>query len=172
MNYYPENINDINVLKTLINTGIDINQKYTDFAVLQYYNYSGTLLHDALRNELYPNAKYLIESGANINEPDSYGNTALHIAATHNNLEMVKYLIEHGAAVDVSNIYGSTPLLCAARHSNIPLVEYLLDSGADKDHVDNMNRTAMDKAGGLHNWDVVEFIESYELVPTKGVQPA
>jgi len=170
MNNYPENINDINVLKTLISTGtIDINQKYTHYIALYYYNYYGTLLHKASNNNIFPNVKYLVESGSNINEPDTYGNTALHYAAKHNNIDMVKYLVKHGANVDALNIYGCTPLFHAAVYSNISLIEYLLNAGADKDHVDKDNETVMNVAAARHHWDVVEFIESYEGVPTKGV---
>ena len=41
-------------------------------------------------------AKFLLEHGANLDQPDNYGRTPLHIAAAVDYPEMVKFLIANG----------------------------------------------------------------------------
>jgi ankyrin repeat protein len=110
-----------------------------------------------------------IKSGTNINNQDVYGNTALHYAARSKNFDRVKYLIELGANVNVINRFGYTPAFYALSSKNIHMIQYLLDSGVDKNHIDDDGFTIRDIAAMRHYDDVVHFIESYEPVPTKGV---
>jgi ankyrin repeat protein len=81
---------------------------------------------------------WLLEHGANPNEPDSVGMAPLHrvvVAATRRpeqKIRLIGSLLNHGADIDVTeNSYGVTPLHLAAATFNKDVVEFLLRNGAD-----------------------------------------
>ena len=75
----------------------------------------------------------LIDTGANVNEPDENGFTPVMIAANGQNPEILKTLIKAGADVGAIFKYGETPLMQAARGwcANPEIVKILLNAGAD-----------------------------------------
>jgi len=205
MDPFPEINGDIDIVKNIINSGVDINKKYT--------NEHKTLLGYATRHGYIPIVKYLVESGAFIDILDFKGYTplflaigyvdgidrielvrylldngadpnhrldakyymfdnwtVLHTAAFYCDIDIVKILVEHGAHVDSVDSEGYTPLFYAAQRNTIDMIQYLLDNGADKTHLNTGGQTAaacaIDSANRYAN---AEFIESYEPVPTKGV---
>lgn len=54
--------------------------------------------------------KFLVENGANINQPDNEGWIPLHAAASCGYLDIAEYLISQGAHVGAVNSEGDTPL--------------------------------------------------------------
>lgn len=70
-----------------------------------------TALHNAVVAGHYEVAKYLIESGCDINVQDGDGWTPLHCAASCNNLPLIRLLIENGAAIFATTSDNSTPLM-------------------------------------------------------------
>lgn len=79
-----------------------------------------------LRND-FDTARYLIEKGASINQPDLDGNTPLHEAAKEKEfLPILKFLLEKGAKIDLKNKNGETPLEVAIDHNNAAALPFLL----------------------------------------------
>lgn len=54
--------------------------------------------------------KFLVENGANINQPDNEGWIPLHAAASCGYLDIAEFLIGQGAHVGAVNSEGDTPL--------------------------------------------------------------
>jgi hypothetical protein len=82
----------------------------------------------------------LIESGADINEPDSNGYTPLMNAIWSENTEIVKALINKGADINAKDKNGYTAFL----HSdNYEIAKLLVDNGADVNVQDNKGMTKL-----------------------------
>ncbi|XP_009978872.1 PREDICTED: protein phosphatase 1 regulatory subunit 12A isoform X3 [Tauraco erythrolophus] len=76
--------------------------------------------------------KFLVENGANINQPDNEGWIPLHAAASCGYLDIAEYLISQGAHVGAVNSEGDTPLDIAEEEA----MEELLQNEVNKQGVD------------------------------------
>jgi len=120
--------------------------------------------------------KYLIESHAScididINALDTEGKIPLHYAAWVGKVEIIKYLIDHGANIHAKSYNLNTCLHFAAANCHFEAVKYFLDIGIDKGELNAFGYTAAGLVDSGH-WErdvVIEYIESYEYMPTKGV---
>ena len=106
---------------------------------------SPSLIGVPLRHRAY--LKYLLNWGANPNEPHSDGKTALHFYQTET--AVMRMLIEFKADVNMQDSSGDTPLHVAARKGRTAVAEMLLQNGASTDKVNNMNQTAFDVAAAF-----------------------
>ena len=91
-----------------------------------------TPLHEAVRYGNLSEAKMLLESGANVNAPDSIGKTPiLLIISGDEQLEVYKTLVEHGAVVTQKDMYGDS-VFHVATMSNVSeeVLSFLFDEGA------------------------------------------
>jgi ankyrin repeat protein len=70
----------------------------------------------------------LIESGASIDQPNTYRATPLLVAVREGLEEIVKELLEHGADVNVP--MDRTPFDFAAENNHFPIMKLLLQSGS------------------------------------------
>lgn len=94
VNLYP-----MEFFQCIVRYGYDVN-----FCYFQYYDLYD-LLTQALENEKYELAKFLVIEGANVNSKQSisYGSTTynsytpLKFAAMYSNIDMAKFLLAHGA---------------------------------------------------------------------------
>uniref|UniRef100_A0A3B3RJ24 Protein phosphatase 1 regulatory subunit n=1 Tax=Paramormyrops kingsleyae TaxID=1676925 RepID=A0A3B3RJ24_9TELE len=75
---------------------------------------------------------FLVQNGANINQPDNEGWIPLHAAASCGYMDIAKYLISHGANVGVVNSEGETPLDIAEEEA----MEELLQNEINRQGVD------------------------------------
>lgn len=81
--------------------------------------------------------KFIIDSGTDINSPNSAVNSALFSAIWSGGLDRVKFLVELGASVNPN--FGDdaddepTPLFSAIASGNLEIAEYLLNNGANLD---------------------------------------
>ncbi|MDR2778385.1 MAG: ankyrin repeat domain-containing protein [Rickettsiales bacterium] len=92
-----------------------------------------TLLLFSVESNSYLLTRYLIYSGASINESNSDMDSPLHRAANIGNVEMVKLLIENGANINAQNVLGETPLMIAIVKNHEGVIYTLLKNGADLD---------------------------------------
>lgn len=70
-------------------------------------------------------SKYLIEQGANINEPDGFGMTCLMWAAFNGNAELVTFLLQKGADKGAETENGMTALKAAKEQGHKEIVKLL-----------------------------------------------
>lgn len=76
--------------------------------------------------------KYLLDNGADVNQPTTDGESALIGATWGCHRHVARLLMAHGADVNIRNqAYGMTPLMFAVQCGDIKLVQFLIQSGAD-----------------------------------------
>jgi ankyrin repeat protein len=75
--------------------------------------------------------KFLVEKGADVNEPDPQGWAPLQNAARQRKDGVIKTLIELGADPNRTDVNGMTPLAAAVMRDHVPSVKALIENGAD-----------------------------------------
>lgn len=112
---------DIETVKEMISSGtVDVNEII----------FGKTFLHTASICNQLEIAKFLIESGIELNRLDRAKSSALINAVIKGNLEMVKLLCESGAELDTSNP-DNNPLFRAGPRHQEEIAQYLVDQGID-----------------------------------------
>lgn len=91
-----------------------------------------TALHQACIDDNVDMVKFLVENGANINQPDNEGWIPLHAAASCGYLDIAEFLIGQGAHVGAVNSEGDTPLDIAEEEA----MEELLQNEVNRQGVD------------------------------------
>ena len=87
-------------------------------------------LLEAVKAGNYASVKELIESGAEVNQPDKQGWTPLNWAAAKGNLEIVGLLLQHGADVFKAGRDQRTPAMIALAAGQAEVVKVLRQAEA------------------------------------------
>jgi ankyrin repeat protein len=103
-------------------------------------------LHNAAKSGDATEIIWLIDKGADINEPDTYNFTPLMYAVQKGDLDIVSALLNDGANPNRRNIAGATALMIAARHGHNDILTELLRHGADPKMKNDIGETALDIA--------------------------
>lgn len=127
---------DFLMIQKMINQGVDVNAKESDFGQ--------TPLHQAIHTMDEKILEMLIHAKADVNAKDNFGQTPLHLAITLDNKGIVKKLIEAKADVNLKNNKGYTPLHAAAFEDNEEIVEILIKAKADMNAKNNADKTPSD----------------------------
>jgi ankyrin repeat protein len=140
-------LGDINLIKELIDQGIDLNVRG---------DYKRTVLYDAIVKGFEDVVKLLCDHKAQVNIYDNAGKTPLHFAAIHNKLTIAKYLIIAGADVNAIDVNGNNPLFDAVFNSKgVPDIIILLkENGADYNIENNYGVSAKKLSETIGNFDV------------------
>jgi ankyrin repeat protein len=107
---------DIQLLKTLIDQGADVNAKNKE---------GETALMVASLEGRLDVAKLLVEKGADVNAKDSVGANALHYAAMGGSLDVIKYLVMKGADAQAKTEYGDTAAAISEMKGHRAAVDFL-----------------------------------------------
>lgn len=116
-----------------------------------------SILHYAALGEISEGQlKFLLASGANINQRCKGGGTPLHVAAMVQNLPVVKLLVEYEAEIDPVDDSGNTPL-----HSTFKADQavFLIEEGADPTIKNKKGNCFFDRA----KQDPVKYAEVLHL---------
>ena len=110
--------------------------------------YKNTLLYRALLKDDSPMARFLIESGIDINYGrEDIGGNALFGSIVVGSLEITKLILEKGADINKKNRSGYTPLDAAIFGGETEIAYFLMDKGAPLNLVDrdvsNLLRAAL-----------------------------
>ena len=122
------------IVEILMQKGLDINCKNDNGETPLYYTmYPRFFPLRCKVSHALEMAKFLIESGANIDEATVSDETPLIHAITNAKLDVVKLLISYGANVNRVGNSDSTPLHYAARCHirNAEIIKILIDNGAE-----------------------------------------
>ncbi|RUM72907.1 MAG: hypothetical protein DSZ09_00780 [Sulfurovum sp.] len=109
-----------------------------------------SLLQNAISDEEYDIAKFLIEKECNLDNQDDRGYTALHYilgSRDEANYKLFDDLIEKNVNLElVDDEYGNSPLMEAVLNPKIPLsmIQKLLEKGADPHHKNNVDKSPYD----------------------------
>jgi len=141
-------VNNIEIVKLLINFGSDLNQSYFEF----------TPLNLSIFQDNAEIANFLINSGCNINNIPEKGTSPLFLAISNKNTALSLVLIDKGADLNVQNSKGNTPLMEAIYLNNLDIIYKLVNCGADLNIRDNIGYTALMIATDLNNTDVVKHL--------------
>jgi quinoprotein dehydrogenase-associated probable ABC transporter substrate-binding protein len=91
----------------------------------------GQELSNAINASDAERIKFLVEKGADVNQPDPQGWTPLQNAARQRKDGIIKTLVELGADPNRPAEDGMTPLVAAAMRDHVPSVKALLEAGAN-----------------------------------------
>ena len=75
--------------------------------------------------------RYLLDAGANREQPEAAGRSPLLIAIKEGSKESSRVLIDHGANLEAVDSQDRTPLFWAIADDDVAMVEALLEAGAD-----------------------------------------
>lgn len=130
-------MNKIEVAKTLLDAGVDIN------AGSQYF---GTPLAVAIEDSVMSILEMLIGRGADVNHPARHGEYPLHLAAESGNVAAAELLIAAGAKVNIETDGSgkSTPMHAAASGGHAEVIKLLAKHGGDVNRAtEPYNRTPL-----------------------------
>ncbi|KAJ7788289.1 ankyrin repeat-containing domain protein, partial [Mycena olivaceomarginata] len=96
-------------------------------------NDGATPLHYASLRGHTDVAKFLIETGADVNVTDKDGVTPLHYTSLQGHTDVAKFLIDKGADVNATNKDRATPLHYASLRGHTDVSKFLTEKGADID---------------------------------------
>lgn len=143
---------NINMVETLLSTGIDINSSY---------NYgSETLLLIAVRQGDLQMTQFLLKHKADARRSPEI----LHAAVQTGNLQLVRLLYGSGARDGTRDIWsmGENALHSAASKGQTDIVEFLLSQGMNVNAVTGRDgETALQAAASTGIWDLVQLILDY-----------
>lgn len=107
----------VEILKCLLDLGVDINTNIYDYTLL---------MHAVKNGDYYDTVELLLEKGADINIVTGAGFSALMMAIVfcknYNNDNIIKLLINKGANLDLTDISDNTALMYAINHYGQPIV--------------------------------------------------
>lgn len=127
------------------------------FNVVNNEGYSPLLLACyRLNNEV---AKFLINSGSDINGKTKFG-TPLMACIVKGNNEIANLLIEKKADLNYSDMSGMNALLYAINFKNYEMVSALVKAGADIDFKDKNNKSALDYAIIMNDDLLIELLKN------------
>jgi ankyrin repeat protein len=141
---------DIEAVKTLLENGVDINEKG---------KFDAPALWFASLRDHAEIAKLLLDNGAYVDAKDSqWGATPFKAAAEMGHLEIARMLLAKGAYPYTKDKNGTTALMSASLHGHTDLVRLLLDIGADINAKDRADKTALHYASQKGQTEVIEIL--------------
>ncbi|WP_419770310.1 MAG: ankyrin repeat domain-containing protein [Candidatus Marinarcus sp.] len=124
---YAMKNNDAKLLQSVIDLGIDVDEKY----LIKKRNTYWTPLFIAISSKNSELFKSLIRKGANINYVDEDGLDLFYFAVYHTQLHMAKELVKAGYKPNINPKSKRHPLAIAVLNNDIEAIKYLLSLGFD-----------------------------------------
>jgi ankyrin repeat protein len=123
-------------------------------------------LHNAILRNRAEIAMLLIDSGADVNEPDGGKRTPLHLAVERNNVPILKALLAHKAKPNERDKAGWTPLHNAAAKDRVAIARALLEGGADIKTLSERGGTALHEGAASGSAEMVKLLLDAKADPT------
>lgn len=117
------------------------------------------LVSIAAQHDSFDVLKYMIECGAEIDEPNSKGETPLFTACTRPNLDIIEFLIESGSDYNRPNINGESPLHICCKFNHLLAAKVLLSQkNIDLDRPNVLGQTALFSSVSSNHLDLVKCL--------------
>ncbi len=152
-----ENVDDVNIVKYLIEKGADITLK----------NKVGmNALHYAVMLNSLEMVRFLVEQGLDVNSETNDKRTVFFVAVTEPYIDngIIDYLLEKGADINRKDIRGVTPLMSTLFVKNNTLGKFLIEKGADVTLQSNSGKTALHFAVDSSNFAKLGFVRDIDIV--------
>lgn len=149
--------NDVESLKRLLNSHVNINQ----------LEYGRSALQAACISNSIQAAELLIDKGINVNLRDlNTGATALHYCGLYNCYVIAEHVIGRNGKLDIIDNYGNQPLWTAVfnvkgKLERLQLVELFLKNRANKNHKNNAGRSPLDFANQVKYEPLLKLLNAY-----------
>ncbi|GLB10584.1 hypothetical protein AtubIFM57258_006992 [Aspergillus tubingensis] len=108
--------------------------------------------------------QFLLDEGADINQPGNGYGSPLAAAVSCSTYEVVQLLLNKGADVNNFDDMNGSPLGAAAYSGRLEVVQLLLNKGADVNNFDDMNGCPLGAAARLGGLEVVQLLVEYGAV--------
>ncbi|BCS01253.1 ankyrin repeat domain-containing protein [Aspergillus luchuensis] len=108
--------------------------------------------------------QFLLDEGADINQPGSGFGSPLAAAVRCSSYEVVQLLLNKGADVNKFDDMYESPLEVAADSGRLEVVQLLLNKGADVNKFDDMNKSPLGAAAHLGGLKMVQLLLEYGAV--------
>lgn len=134
-------VNNLNIVKLLVNKGVDINQIAKEENGTYYYE-GRSPLSLAVFKENADIVKFLLLHDANVNmdeEPILYTAVNWYDNYKKSSINIIKLLLDAGADIDV-RYSGNTPLITAIKKGYADVVKLLIEYGADVNYADKKGK--------------------------------
>lgn len=172
--------NDVQIVKYLIDQGVDVNQSTELCSPLTEAIMNNNLeivqllvdninrpdrvsLFHALDSDRYEIFKYLLDFVTDIDIVDHHGDNLVIALVNHYNIEALQLTIQRGCNLDFINRSGNTALMIAVREDLRSIVELLLDNGADLDIPNRNGQTASDIAIEIGHQELAAVMVRYTI---------
>lgn len=105
--------------------------------------------------------EFLLESGADIHETDTFGVGSIDVAIKFKRHDVVKLCVKNGIDLNVTKRKsGITPLMLASCFNDTDMIDLLLESGASVSSVDKMGMSAIDYAKKMGQKKMSEYLKA------------
>ena len=134
-------VNNVNIVKLLVNRGIDVNQIAKEENGTYYYE-GRSPLSLAVFKENAEIVKFLLLHDADVNmdeEPILYTAVNWYDSYKKSSFNIIRFILDAGADIDV-RYSGSTPLITAIKKGYMDVVKLLIGYGADVNYADKKGK--------------------------------
>ncbi|WP_433631778.1 ankyrin repeat domain-containing protein [Chryseobacterium cucumeris] len=161
-------MNDNNIVNVFqfvrLNKLDSIESEVNSFNVNNFINDFGeNLLHEAIAFKAIDIVKFLLSCKIDINHSDQNGKTPLHFSAAHNDFESTELLLGNELIeINKNDKYGNNPLWVAVFNARgyYDIVKLLKDFGADPNSKNNNNKSPLDFAKQIGDYEMIEILTS------------
>lgn len=167
------NYNHLDLLKTLLNYGLDPNvQDKEGRTPLHILVENGLLLKKKSEKEQFlERLVFLLKFRVNVDAQDHDGKTVFHKAVIADNLEVVEKLLTKTADLGIKDNHGRTALMHTQWHGNHKIARWLIAAGSDINIADNAGFTLLNYAAIFgHSKLVITLIKAGVLMYNKNVK--
>jgi len=148
------NDNNFEILKLLVDGGLDIDKKD---------EYGQTLLTYGLLVNNTPVIHYLMAKGASIDNVNNHIKSISNIILS-DNLDLLEFLMDHQLNINKKDVDGNTPLIYSVCALNLQITKYLLEHGASPHDINyKVLKGLIDKSIKKDCLDILELLMTYQL---------
>ena len=124
-----------------------------------------TPLHQAILRNRSEIAFFLLEAGANVDQPDRSQRTPLHLAVERGNVALVEALLARKAKPNERDKIGWTPLHHAAAKDRVAIARALLKGGANPMTLSERGGTALHEAAASGGAEMLQLLLEAKIDP-------